>query len=192
MMDRDVSSVNCHRICVLLAPALLAILAAACSSGVDPGSVLPSTSGTTPKVDFRTLASLPDSDNDGLPDLYDPAPNNPDEDADGVLDGQDTDTLAEALPSADDLTDPEYDYDEDGIRNGLDSNPIDPDANDNGILDGNETDSDSDGLVDAVDHYPSLPDANCNGILDGEDPDYDNTVDYPDQIRGGEIVCGVH
>jgi hypothetical protein len=186
MMNHNASSVNCRQSRALLAAAFLVIFLAGCGS-VDPGAVLPSDSGAAPKVDFRTLASLPDSDQDGLPDLYDPAPNNPDEDGDGVLDGQDQDTLEAALPP--DATEPELDFDKDGIKNGLDENPLDPDANDNAILDGNETDSDADGLVDAVDHYPSIADANCNGILDGEDSDYDNTVDYPAQIRGGEIVC---
>jgi hypothetical protein len=186
-MNRYASSVNCLRSRALLVPAVVAICLFGCN-GVDPSAVLPSDLGVAPKVDFRTLASLPDSDNDGLPDLYDPAPNNPDMDADGVLDGQDADTLA--LITIPDTTDPNVDSDSDGLINALDADPLNPDANGNGILDGNETDSDGDGLVDAIDHYPSLPDANCNGILDGEDPDYDNTVDYPSQIRGGEIVCG--
>jgi hypothetical protein len=170
-----------------LVPAVVAICLFGCN-GVDPSAVLPSDLGVAPKVDFRTLASLPDSDNDGLPDLYDPAPNNPDMDADGVLDGQDADTLA--LITIPDTTDPNVDSDSDGLINALDTDPLNPDANGNSILDGNETDSDGDGLVDAIDHYPGLSDANCNGVLDGEDPDYDNTVDYPSQIRGGEIVCG--
>ncbi|HVP10255.1 MAG TPA: hypothetical protein VMV94_03610 [Phycisphaerae bacterium] len=162
-----------------------ALLLWGCGSAV-PGST--PGAGSASRVDFRTLGALQDSDDDGLPDMYDPSPTNPDEDGDGVLDGYDADTASIVLPY--DPTDPAADSDDDGIQDFFDPNPLDADANDNGVVDGFEVDSDKDGIVDALDHYPGIPDANCNGVLDGEDPDYDNTIDYPSQIRGGEIICG--
>ena len=166
---------------------LIAMAAAGCGVA-DPGSTLP-TDESVGRSGSGTLVALLDSDSDGLPDIYDPAPTEPDANSNDVLDGYDPE-YTKNLTIPYDPAQPDLDSDEDGIPDRLDPEPLNPDANGNGIMDGLESDFDWDGLVDALDHYPDLPDANCNGVLDGEDPSYDNTADYPAMLRGGEIVCG--
>jgi hypothetical protein len=183
-MKQRRSPVHCNlRLCLLGLGA--AVVAVGCGS-VSPETALLSGESTV-KVDFRTLGALPDTDNDGIPDVFDPAPENPDQDGDGTIDGYDPDILDDVLPY--DPTEIDADTDKDGILDLLDSSPLEDDVDRDGVIDGLQTDSDGDGLVDALDHYPGLPDANCNAALDGEDPNYDNTMDYPSAIRGGEIVC---
>jgi hypothetical protein len=185
-MSQEMSLTSSRVNLVALALTAAAFVAAGCG-GVAPDTVLPSDESPT-QPSFKTLGSLSDADRDGIPDLFDSAPDNPDVDDDGVLDGFDSGADDSMLPY--DPSDVFADTDGDGVLDILDTAPLDPDADDDGIFDGFETDSDGDGITDMLDHYPILADANCNGVLDGEDPNYDNVVDYPDQIRGGEIVCG--
>ena len=131
-----------------------------------------------------------DSDNDGLPDAFDPNPNNPDTDGDGILDGADADV------NGDGIIDNGTDTDGDGINDAADADAdgdgvIDTgktDADGDGVADShdpvdNTKDSDNDGLPDALDPNPNNPDTDGDGILDGADADVngdgiiDNGVD---------------
>jgi hypothetical protein len=74
-----------------------------------------------------------DSDNDGLPDIIDPNPNNSDSDNDGIPDGADADIIGP-------------DTDGDGINDRSDA-----DVDGDGIIDTGKQDSDGDGIADAFD-----------------------------------------
>jgi len=74
-----------------------------------------------------------DSDNDGLPDIIDPNPNNTDSDNDGIPDGADADIFGP-------------DTDGDGINDRSDA-----DVDGDGIIDAGKQDSDGDGIADAFD-----------------------------------------
>ena len=132
--------------------------------GADPGE-------GSPVIGFRPVRPLPsmsgdfdgdgrcdrtdsDDDGDGLPDLADPSPLNPDADGDGLLDGDDPSVL-------------DSDGDGDGIPDGLDPAPLDP------FQCG---DSDQDGCDDCTSGV-------FDPMRDGPDEDGDGTCDSEQSER---------
>jgi hypothetical protein len=114
-----------------------------------------------------------DPDGDGIPNLTDD-----DDDCDGVLDVDDVDPF-----------DPESDSDGDGLSDiletggdctydvGVDTNPLDEDTDDDGIKDGVE-DFDKDGIHDFTETDPLNPDTDGDSLLDGdEDINFNGMVD---------------
>lgn len=143
-----------------------------------------------------------DNDGDGVPNLLDAFPDDPNEiadtDGDGVGDNADTDRDGDGVPNdldpnpdtvdafADsdgdgifDILDP--DRDGDGVENDLDPNPdtVDEfvDSDGDGIFDILDPDRDGDGIADVDDPFPDTPDPSADldgdGIIDSLDPDRD-------------------
>ncbi|MDF1866705.1 MAG: hypothetical protein P1U70_17850 [Saprospiraceae bacterium] len=114
-----------------------------------------------------------DPDGDGLPNIIDE-----DDDCDGVLDVDDVDPF-----------DPESDSDGDGLSDnletggdciynpGIDTDPLNEDTDADGIKDGIE-DFDQDGIHDFSETDPLNPDTDGDGLLDGtEDLNFNGMVD---------------
>ncbi|MCI0635459.1 MAG: right-handed parallel beta-helix repeat-containing protein [Actinobacteria bacterium] len=141
-----------------------------------------------------------DSDGDGVVDVNDAFPTDPDEsvdtDGDGTGDNADTDDDNDGVPDADDAfpKDPnesvdtdgdgigdnaDTDDDNDGVPDADDAFPTDPnetvDTDGDGVGDNADTDDDGDGLDDAAEGVlgtdPLDADSDDDGIVDGEDPD---------------------
>ena len=96
--------------------------------------------------------TLPDSDNDGLPDLADP--NLTDTDGDGTPDNTDTDD------------------DNDGILDTQDKLPLDTDND--GIPNATDTDDDGDGILDTAEAAGKALDTDNDGTPNATDTDDDN------------------
>lgn len=143
-------------------------------------------------IDWSTL---PDFDEDGLPDEYEEEygcdPVNPDTDGDGLPDGYEIMTIgsnpADAYSLDSTLSDGEYDNDQDELSNYeeylLGTDPLRADSDFDGLSDGDEVnvygtdplipDTDGDGLSDgdeiALGLNPLVTDSNGDGILDNEE-----------------------
>jgi len=114
-----------------------------------------------------------DSDEDGLPDIYEyiigTDPQNPDTDGDGLPDGYEYFTLGTDPLKVDTddngISDADEDFDEDGLINLeeylMDNNPWNPDTDGDGLSDGDE--------VHLYDTDPLNPDTDEDGLLDGEE-----------------------
>jgi hypothetical protein len=100
-----------------------------------------------------------DSDNDGLPDIIDPNPNNSDSDNDGIPDGADADIIGP-------------DTDGDGINDRSDA-----DVDGDGIIDAGKQDSDGDGIADAFD---TLDNTNLWYEIKVDENNGDRTVKHKD------------
>ncbi|MBL4608932.1 MAG: hypothetical protein JKY01_14035 [Pseudomonadales bacterium] len=128
----------------------------------------------------------PDSDGDGIPDIYENQLIQNDSDADGISDSFDVDQTGGVDADNDGIDDNIIlpDSDNDGRPNYLDT-----DSNDDGILDGIEggasgIDSDGDGIDDSfdIDNTGGI-DSNNDGVDDGlmpQDSDGDGTADNID------------
>lgn len=143
-------------------------------------------------IDWSTL---PDLDEDGLPDEYEEEygcdPDNPDSDGDGLPDGYEILTVgsdpADANSLDANLNDGEYDNDQDGLTNYeeyvLGTDPLVADSDFDGLSDGDETDvygtdplnadTDGDGLSDgdkvALGLDPLSTDTDGDSITDNEE-----------------------
>lgn len=113
--------------------------------------------------------TLPDKDNDLIPDIKDDFPNNPsewsDQDGDGVGDNSDPD------------------IDGDGYINSEDDFPYDPDEwndwDDDGTGDNADIDDDNDGVNDTEDSFPTDPDEWNDTDKDGYGDNFDA---FPEEI----------
>ncbi len=149
----------------------------------------------------------PDDDNDGVADIVDSNPYDPnsDSDGDGIPDnvetggdasydvGIDTDPLDEDTDN-DLLLDGIEDANQNGAVDGGETDPLNPDSDDDSLSDGFE-DANHNGILDAGESDPLNPDddgdgiltinedANGDGILTNDDTDADGVPDYldPDQ-----------
>ena len=162
--------------------------------------------GTVDAGETDPLVADSDTDGDGIPDFrevqlgYDP--NNPDMDADGLLDGQE-DRNANGIIDATETNPRRADSDCDGLKDG------EEDANHNGTLDAGETDprardTDGDLLPDGVERgVTTNPDpTNCPGFTADADPatttdprradtDSDHLNDgIEDRDRNGRVDAG--
>ncbi len=103
-------------------------------------------------------ANDPDDDNDGVSDLYDTEPYNPNNDSDG-------DGLANIIEVG-----------PDGKYNiGIDTNPLDKDTDNDGLKDGCE-DKNKNGKKDAGETSPLLADTDGDGLKDGAEDANKNCV----------------
>ena len=132
-------------------------------------------------VTFRPAPLGLDSDRDGIPDLSDP-----DDDNDGVVDGEDAfpldgdeqlDTDGDGIGNNGDPDD-----DNDGVADTEDAFPLDGgeqlDTDGDGIGNNGDPDDDNDGVADAEDAFPldggEQLDTDNDGIGNNRDPDDDN------------------
>jgi len=126
-----------------------------------PAPTTPPPAPTTAPV--SPTPGVPDSDGDGIPDITDQCPNEP-EDRDGYLDGDGC---------------PDPDNDGDGIPDMTDQCPNEPEDHD-GYQDGDgcpDPDNDGDRIPDVTDQCPNQPEDH-DGYQDGDGcPDPDNDGD---------------
>ncbi len=161
------------------------------------------------------IAELYDSDGDGIINIDDPFPYDPDNDIDGDGISGDTDncptttnsdqldTDGDGIGDVCDMypNDPDNDIDGDGISGDIDNcpvtyNPGQEDADDDGVGDTCDDDSDNDGVIDITDNCPDTAnsdqlDADGDGIGDVCDVypnDPDNDIDG-DGISGDIDNC---
>ncbi|MEM0910515.1 MAG: thrombospondin type 3 repeat-containing protein, partial [Pseudomonadota bacterium] len=149
------------------------------------------------------LAPDDDDDNDGVPDTFDWAPNDPSEwsdvDGDSIGDNADSDKDGDGFENSEDKfpSNPEEwadtdndgigdnedsDADNDGIDNDVDAFPLDStewsDNDNDGIGNNADNDDDNDGVDDSIDAFPFDPnesaDFDGDGIGNNEDNDDDN------------------
>jgi hypothetical protein len=113
-----------------------------------------------------------DDDGDGVPDNVDGRPDSPDDDNDGLLDGQeDRNGNGQVDP---DETDPRNaDTDGDGLTDGQElfhkrTKPLNPDTDDDRRSDGQE-DANSNGKVEPTETDPTRADTDGDGVKDGEE-----------------------
>lgn len=166
-------------------------------SGINPNTLQPCS------LDFDGDGILddvdPDDDNDGVPDVNDDLPRNPNEsvdtDGDGIGNNADTDDDGDGVLDVDDSfpldSTESFDTDGDGIGNNAD--PDDDgdgvnDATDAFPLDPDESaDSDGDGVGDNADQFPNdadeASDFDGDGVGDNGDIDADNDG-IPDSVEG--------
>ena len=146
-------------------------------------------------IGFQSNPNQPDTDADGLLDLQEVAEygsniTNPDTDGDGIPDGADVDV------DGDGTNDNGTDTDGDGINDNSDAD-VDGDGTDD-----NGTDSDGDGITDSEDTVDDSADSDNDGLPDALDED-DNNIDtdgdgIPDIIEGhptsgdGNLLIEVH
>ncbi|WGK68907.1 hypothetical protein P0082_10530 [Candidatus Haliotispira prima] len=145
--------------------------------------------GIRDRADVNSNPGKPDSDRDGIIDIYDVADNRRDADKDG-------------LPDAFDPNDDNWDTDGDGIPDGADvdvngdktdDNGKDTDGdgiNDRADIDANlrKSDSDGDKIIDDVDTINNKQDADKDGLPDDIDPNDNNWDTDGDGIPDGADV----
>ena len=168
-----------------------------CIAGEDTngnGVIDPGESDPSDPCDPSTMAAAcsADTDQDGVIDFFDAAPNDPDGDGDGLCDGdatiagvctagEDTNGNGVVDPGESDPTDPcdpdntivLCDFDTDGVPDGLDAAPDDPDADGDGLCDGN-------GTVGGV--CVAGEDTNGNGVVDPGESDPADPCDPDDTV----------
>ncbi|WP_163134230.1 ImpA family metalloprotease [Agarivorans sp. Alg241-V36] len=142
--------------------------------------------GSDGAISFRSVSldlarSLPDNDNDGIPDLDDI-----DDDNDGVIDTEDAFPFDPTESVDNDLdgigNNADSDDDNDGVIDGEDAFPLDPaeslDTDLDGIGNNADPDDDNDGVIDGEDAFPFDPtesvDTDLDGIGNNADTDDDN------------------
>jgi len=162
-------------------------------------------------------ATLPDIDNSGIADVFEP--NNPklagilDLDKDGMVDSNSTDTDNDGIPDSIDEVDalygtqPMVDTDGDGISNEydldddndgiLDTVELDgnttKDTDRDGIIDSLDLDSDNDGILDLLESGQDVStlDTDGNGVLDSTvDADNDGVMDVADADENNPSSSG--
>ena len=121
---------------------------------------------------FRTVATDPDTDDDGIQD------GDEDTDGDGTFD-EDEDDAKEKCVNNDDDTDQDGLSDED--ENDLGADPQDPDSDDDGIEDGND-----DANEDGVDDEDEDDDADHNNV-----DDQDVCEDGGEDVDDGDIALSI-
>ena len=146
------------------------------------------------------LCEAPDRDDDGVLDVDDNCPDepNPDQDdldSDGIGDICDDDRDGDGLTNEEEESDTETDPDDpdtdgDGVEDGVEvgdddsTDPLDPDSDDDGLCDGPESvvdvceggeDMDADGIVDEGETDPNNEDTDDGGVDDGTEVLVDGT-----------------
>ncbi|MFQ3230337.1 choice-of-anchor L domain-containing protein [Reinekea sp.] len=127
--------------------------------------------------------ALNDSDNDGMPDVYDL-----DSDNDGIPDSVEFQGNPNIDADLDGRIDDATDKNNDGLADIISLNAVPVDTDSDGLPDYLDLDSDNDGLTDLKESLPlgivlSVLDADKNGQLDStEDRDHDGLIDVVDSI----------
>ena len=131
----------------------------------DDGDNIPDTTEQGTLV--AGVYTLPDVDNDGVPDLADPL----DTDGDGIPDLTDTDD------------------DGDGLSDAQDPKPLDTDND--GTPNATDPDDDGDGILDTAETAGQQLDTDNDGTPNATDPD-DDGDNIPDTTEQGTLVAGVY
>lgn len=172
---------------------------------VDVSHHLTTPAGCTP------ICGEVDTDNDGLGDLCDGCPNDPNKVAPGacgcgVVDlDSDNDGVADCVDNCPTTANADqYDSDYDGVGDACDGCPYDPNKNDPGVCGCfvADVDSDGDGTPDCNDACPYDPNKTDPGVCgcwvadvdtdgDGTADCYDACPEDPNKIDPGQCGCGV-
>jgi hypothetical protein len=118
------------------------------------------------------LDTANDRDGDGVPNTQDSDPDDPDQDDDGLLDGQEDTNKNGRVDSGE--TDPrKADTDSDGLNDAIEvlvagTLPLDPDTDDDALNEGQE-DKNKNGHVDPGETDPKKADTDGDGLKDGEE-----------------------
>src|SRR5699024_541140 len=133
----------------------------------------------------------PDNDGDGVPDGEDNCPTkaNPaqsDTDGDGIGNACDDDDDGDGTPDGGDncpttFNEDQTDTDGDGVGDACDANPNDPDGDDDGVPDGNDT--------CPTEANPDQTDTDQDGVGDARDADPNNPDDDGDGVPDGDDNC---